>query len=159
MTTKKLIVIIGATGGQGGSVVNSFLNDPEWRVRGITRNPSSQKSKNLEARGVQVVQANLDDRASLAKVFQDANVIFAVSDFWGIYNDPNNRNKPRQGQALNEDKGTRNPTTQEYHRRSCQSIKSRTFHHIFTSGPDEIIKRKVHKCLSSRLQGRCRRVW
>ncbi|KAG4262513.1 hypothetical protein FPRO04_06373 [Fusarium proliferatum] len=102
MTTKKLIVIIGATGGQGGSVVNSFLNDPEWRVRDITRNPSSQKSKNLEARGAQVVQANLDDRASLAKAFQDANVIFAVSDFWGIYNDPKNRNKPRQGQALNE---------------------------------------------------------
>ncbi|QGI96430.1 hypothetical protein CEK26_009499 [Fusarium fujikuroi] len=102
MTTKKLIVIIGATGGQGGSVVNSFLNDPEWRVRGITRNPSSQKSKNLEARGAQVVQANLDDRSSLAKAFQDANAIFAVSDFWGIYNDPKNRNKPRQGQALNE---------------------------------------------------------
>ncbi|PNP74146.1 hypothetical protein FNYG_12520 [Fusarium nygamai] len=102
MTTKKLIVIIGATGGQGGSVVNSFLNDSEWRVRGITRNPSSQKSKNLEARGVEVVQADLDDRASLAKAFRDANVIFAVSDFWGIYNDPRNRNKPKPGQALNE---------------------------------------------------------
>ncbi|KAL9567013.1 hypothetical protein ACKAV7_008782 [Fusarium commune] len=102
MTTKKLIVIIGATGGQGGSVVNSFLNDPEWRVRGITRNPSSRKSKNLEVRGVEVVQADLDDRASLAKAFQNANVIFAVSDFWGIYNDPKNRNKPKPGQTLNE---------------------------------------------------------
>ncbi|KAF5559253.1 nitrogen metabolic regulation nmr [Fusarium phyllophilum] len=102
MTTKKLIVIIGATGGQGGSVVNSFLNDPRWRVRGITRNPSSQKSKNLEARDVEVVQADLDDRASLAKAFQYANVIFAVSDFWGIYNDPKNRNKPKPGQPLNE---------------------------------------------------------
>ncbi|KAF4435498.1 nitrogen metabolic regulation nmr [Fusarium acutatum] len=102
MTTKKLIVIIGATGGQGGSVINYFLNDPEWRVRGITRNPSRQKSKNLEARGVEVVQADLDDGASLAKAFQDANVIFAASDFWGIYNDPKNRNKPKPGQALNE---------------------------------------------------------
>ncbi|KAF4496170.1 non-canonical purine ntp phosphatase [Fusarium agapanthi] len=102
MTTKKPMVIIGATGGQGGSVVNSFLNDPEWRVRGITRSPSSQKSRNLETRGVEVVQADLDDRVSLAKAFQDANVIFAVSDFWGIYNDPKNRNKPKPGQALNE---------------------------------------------------------
>ncbi|TXC06781.1 hypothetical protein FocTR4_00010627 [Fusarium oxysporum f. sp. cubense] len=102
MTTKKLIVVIGATGGQGGSVVNSFINDPEWRVRGITRNPSSRKAKSLEARGVEVVQADLDDRASLAKAFQNANVIFAVSDFWGIYNDPKNRNKPKPGQALNE---------------------------------------------------------
>ncbi|KAF5266288.1 hypothetical protein FOXYS1_2873 [Fusarium oxysporum] len=102
MTTKKLIVVIGATGGQGGSVVNSFINDPEWHVRGITRNPSSRKAKNLEARGVEVVQADLDDRASLAEAFQNANVIFAVSDFWGIYNDPKNRNKPKPGQALNE---------------------------------------------------------
>ncbi|KAF5978717.1 nitrogen metabolic regulation nmr [Fusarium coicis] len=99
MATKKLIVIIGATGCQGGSVINSFLNDPGWRVRGISRNPSSQKSKNLEARGVEVVQADLDDRASLAKAFQDA---FAVSDFWGIYNDTKNQNKPEPGQALNE---------------------------------------------------------
>jgi hypothetical protein len=102
MTTKKLIVVIGATGGQGGSVVNSFITDPEWRVRGITRNPSSLESKNLEARGVEIVQADLGDRASLAKAFQDANAIFAVSDFWGIYNDPKNRNKPQPGQALNE---------------------------------------------------------
>ncbi|KAF5982183.1 hypothetical protein FBULB1_4375, partial [Fusarium bulbicola] len=101
MTAKK-IVIIGATGGQGGSVVKPFLNDPEWRVLGITRNPSSQKSKNLETRGVEVVQADLDDRVSLAKAFQDANVIFAVSDFWSIYNDPKNQNKPKPGQALNE---------------------------------------------------------
>ncbi|KAG5754492.1 hypothetical protein H9Q72_008330 [Fusarium xylarioides] len=104
MTTKKLIVIIGATGGQGGSVVNSFLNDPRWRVLGITRNPLSQKSKNLGARDVEVVQADLDDRASLAKAFHDANVIFAVSDFWGIYNDPKNRNNGTASQRVDKER-------------------------------------------------------
>ncbi|KAF5621476.1 nitrogen metabolic regulation nmr [Fusarium sp. NRRL 52700] len=102
MTTRKLIAITGATGGQGGPVVNSFVNDPELRVCGITRNPSSQKSKNLQARGVEVDQADLDDRTSLAKAFQDPNVIFVVSGFWGIYNDLKNRNKPKPEQALNE---------------------------------------------------------
>ncbi|KAF5657520.1 nitrogen metabolic regulatory protein [Fusarium heterosporum] len=98
---KKLIVVIGATGGQGGSVVNTFLHDPGWLVRGITRNPSSLKAEVLKACGVELVQADLDDRASLSNVFQDANAIFAVSDFWGIYNDPNRKN-PKPGQPRNE---------------------------------------------------------
>ncbi|KAF4953354.1 hypothetical protein FSARC_12405 [Fusarium sarcochroum] len=102
MATKKLIVVIGATGGQGGSVVNTFLNDQNWHVRGITRNPSSSKAQTLEARGVEIAQADLDDRESLAKAFKDANAIFAVSDFWGIFNDPNNQDKPKPGQQLNE---------------------------------------------------------
>ncbi|KAM0267708.1 hypothetical protein ACHAPA_005760 [Fusarium lateritium] len=102
MTTKKLIVVAGATGGQGGSVVSTFLHDPEWLVRGITRNPSSPKAKSLKACGVDMVQADLDDKASLSNAFQDANAIFAVSDFWGIYNDPRNRDKPKLGQPRNE---------------------------------------------------------
>ncbi|KIL89398.1 hypothetical protein FAVG1_06976 [Fusarium avenaceum] len=102
MTTKKLIVVVGATGGQGGSVVNTFLNDPEWLIRGITRNPSSPKAKTLRAHGVDVFQADLDDKASLSNAFQGANAIFAVSDFWGIYNDPKNRDKPKPGQPRNE---------------------------------------------------------
>lgn len=102
MTTKNLIVVVGATGGQGGSVVSTFLNDSGWLVRGITRNPSSPKAKNLKARGVDVVQADLDDKASLSDAFQDANAIFAVSDFWGIYNDPKNWDKPKPGQPRNE---------------------------------------------------------
>ncbi|KAJ4259584.1 hypothetical protein NW762_007514 [Fusarium torreyae] len=102
MATKKLLVVIGATGGQGGSVVNTFLNDQNWHVRGITRNPSSLKAQTLKARGVEIAQADLDDRDSLAKVFEDANAIFAVSDFWGIYNDPDNRERLKPGQLLNE---------------------------------------------------------
>ncbi|KAF4991782.1 hypothetical protein FGRMN_7622 [Fusarium graminum] len=98
---KKLIVVIGATGGQGGSVVNTFLHDPGWLVRGITRNLSSPKAEILKARGVELVQADLDDRASLQNAFQDADAIFAVSDFWGIYNDPK-RKPPKPGQPRNE---------------------------------------------------------
>ncbi|KAM0445162.1 hypothetical protein ACHAPV_009479 [Trichoderma viride] len=85
MADQKLIVVLGATGNQGSSIVNTFLKDTAWRVRGLTRNASSAKAKALSARGVEVVQADMDDVSSLTVAFQDANAIFVVSDFWGIY--------------------------------------------------------------------------
>lgn len=85
MADQKPIVVLGATGNQGSSVVDTFLKDAAWRVRGLTRNPSSAKAKALSARGVEVVQADMDDVASLSAAFRDANAIFVVSDFWGIY--------------------------------------------------------------------------
>jgi uncharacterized protein YbjT (DUF2867 family) len=51
MSNKKLIVILGATGNQGGSVAEVFLQEPEWRVRAVTRNPASAKAQALAARG------------------------------------------------------------------------------------------------------------
>ncbi|PNP55983.1 hypothetical protein THARTR1_03920 [Trichoderma harzianum] len=85
MADQKLIVVLGATGNQGSSLVNTFLKDAAWRVRGLTRNPFSVKAKALSARGVEVVQADMGDASSLAVAFRDANAIFVVSDFWGIY--------------------------------------------------------------------------
>ncbi|KAE8338044.1 hypothetical protein BDV24DRAFT_93849 [Aspergillus arachidicola] len=93
MTSKKLIVILGATGNQGGSVADTFLRESEWHVRAVTRNPLSPKAQALAARGADVVKADLDDPSSLASAFEDAHVIFAVSDFWGVYGDPANQAK------------------------------------------------------------------
>ena len=56
----RLIVVVGTTGGQGGSVVSSFLTDPQWRIRGITRNLDSDKAKSLIAQGVEMVKADLN---------------------------------------------------------------------------------------------------
>jgi len=59
MSGKKLITVFGATGAQGGSVVDVFLNDPklksDWRVRGITRDATKDSSKKLAERGAKVV--------------------------------------------------------------------------------------------------------
>ena len=56
---KKIIAVIGATGGQGGSVVKTLLADPkmsaEWAIRGITRDASKESSKKLASQGVEVV--------------------------------------------------------------------------------------------------------
>lgn len=66
----KLIAIVGASGAQGGGVANILLKTPGWKVRAITRNSSSDKAKDLAARGAEVVQANLDDEESLVKAFE-----------------------------------------------------------------------------------------
>jgi len=81
----KIIAVIGATGKQGGSVVSALHGNPDWHVRAITRNPSSPKAKDLEATGIEVVQADLDDTQSLVKAFEGASHIFAVTDFWEPY--------------------------------------------------------------------------
>lgn len=81
----KLIVIVGATGGQGGGVVNAFLSRPEYRIRGITRNTQSDKAKALAAKGVEVVQADQKDEASLLRAFDGAYAIFAVTDYYDFF--------------------------------------------------------------------------
>ncbi len=86
----KLMVIIGITGNQGGSVARTFLDDPEWRVRGVTRDSGSPASQALSAQGVEMAQANLHDPESLNGVFKDANLVFSVTDFWKPFFDPNN---------------------------------------------------------------------
>ena len=78
----KIVAVIGATGVQGGSVVSAFLEDETFKVRGITRNPESEKAKALAARGLEVVRADLNDEASLVKAFEGAHIIFAVTDFF-----------------------------------------------------------------------------
>ena len=78
----KLIVVIGATGGQGGGVVSRFSKDPAWKVRGVTRNLSSDKAKVLVAKGIEMVQADTNDEESLVRAFQGATAIFAFTDYY-----------------------------------------------------------------------------
>jgi hypothetical protein len=95
------VLIIGATGSQGGSVANVFLEEPGWKVRALTQNPTSIKSQALAARGADVVQVDIDVPVTLLAGFEGANAIFAVSDFWGLYGDPANKDKANPGQTLN----------------------------------------------------------
>jgi len=59
MSGKKLITVFGATGAQGGSVVNIFLNDPklksDWAVRAVTRDVAKDSAKKLKDAGAEVV--------------------------------------------------------------------------------------------------------
>ncbi|CAN8101108.1 unnamed protein product [Discula destructiva] len=86
MVDKKLITVFGATGNQGGSVVQIFLNDPklkaEWSVRGVSRNAASESAKKFTAQGVEMVSADNDDKTSLVKAMQGAYAVFTVTNYW-----------------------------------------------------------------------------
>ncbi|RAL61768.1 hypothetical protein DID88_002832 [Monilinia fructigena] len=86
MASKKVIVVFGATGAQGGSVVQSILSDPKlkesWAVRGVTRDVTKPSAKKLESLGAETVAANLNDVESLKAALKGAYAVFAVTNFW-----------------------------------------------------------------------------
>jgi uncharacterized protein YbjT (DUF2867 family) len=84
MPDKKLIVVVGATGAQGGGLVRAILNDPAggFAVRALTRNVNSDKARALAALGAEVVAADIDDEASLSRAFAGAHGVFCVTFFW-----------------------------------------------------------------------------
>ena len=49
-------------------MADSLLKAGRFKVRAVTRNPSSDKAKVLADRGAELVQADFNDKASLAKV-------------------------------------------------------------------------------------------
>ena len=74
-----MIVVTGATGLQGGAVTRQLLKDG-WHVRGLTRNAASKKAQALAALGVDVVQGDLGDVASLRPVFAGAYGVYSVQN-------------------------------------------------------------------------------
>ncbi|KAK4974779.1 hypothetical protein LTR66_011039 [Elasticomyces elasticus] len=90
---KKLLVIVGITGNQGGSVASRFLSDPGYRIRGLTRNPSSPAALALASKGVEIVAADLDDVNSLIPAFSGANLVFSVTNYWEPFFRPDCRAK------------------------------------------------------------------
>ena len=84
MAEKKIIAVAGATGAQGGGLVRAILNDPDggFAARALTRDPNSDKAKALADAGAEVVQADIDDQASLVRAFDGAYGAFCVTFFW-----------------------------------------------------------------------------
>ncbi|HEY5647981.1 MAG TPA: NmrA/HSCARG family protein [Nitrospiria bacterium] len=84
MSDKKIMVVLGATGAQGGGLARAILDDPSggFAVRAVTRKPDSDKAKALAKAGAEVVAADMDDVASLEKAFQGAYGAFCVTNFW-----------------------------------------------------------------------------
>lgn len=87
MSDKKIIAVVGATGAQGGGLIQAILHDPNspFRVRAITRNAASPKAEALIAQGVEVVEADLDNPESLTQAFEGAYGAFCVTFFWAHY--------------------------------------------------------------------------
>jgi uncharacterized protein YbjT (DUF2867 family) len=81
---KKVIVVIGATGNQGGSVIRHLLKTSadKWHIRGLCRNTTSEKAKELAGKGVEIVQSDVSKKDQLVQAFKGAYAVFAVTQFW-----------------------------------------------------------------------------
>ena len=79
----KLLVVFGATGQQGGSIISHVLDDTElskqYKIRGITRDPSSSAAEALKKRGVDVAKADMTDPSSLSSALKGAHTVFFLT--------------------------------------------------------------------------------
>ncbi len=84
MSTQRFIAITGATGAQGGGLARTLLQDPRssFRVRALTRAPSSDAARRLARQGATIVTADFDDVDSLTRAFDGAYGAFCVTNFW-----------------------------------------------------------------------------
>lgn len=79
---KKSIVVCGASGNQGGAVVRSLLHSQQCNIVALSRNPDSERMQDFKRKGVTIRRADLQDKASLTKVMQNAYGCFGLTQPW-----------------------------------------------------------------------------
>jgi uncharacterized protein YbjT (DUF2867 family) len=77
------ITVIGATGQQGGAVIDALLKQ-RIPIRAVTRNPNGDRARTLVQRGVAVVCADLEDVDSVRVAFDGAAAAFAMTTHDGL---------------------------------------------------------------------------
>nr|XP_028696308.1 nmrA-like family domain-containing protein 1 isoform X5 [Macaca mulatta] len=82
MADKKLVVVFGGTGAQGGSVARTLLEDGTFKVRVVTRNPGKKAAKELRLQGAEVVKGDQDDQVSMELALNGAYATFIVTNYW-----------------------------------------------------------------------------
>lgn len=82
MESKRTILVTGATGAQGGGVAHHLLQRGKFSVRGLTRNPNSEKAQALRSARAEVVKGDLEDPESLRAALKGCYGCFGVTNFW-----------------------------------------------------------------------------
>jgi uncharacterized protein YbjT (DUF2867 family) len=81
----KVILVTGATGKQGGAVVDALLKETKhnFTILAVTRDPNSGSSKTLAQKSpsIKLVQGNLDD---VPAIFKEAGEV-VKEPVWGVY--------------------------------------------------------------------------
>lgn len=79
----KSILVTGATGKQGGAVIDNLANNPDFTLLAVTRNTAGASAQKLISKGsnIKLVQGDMDDVPAL---FASAAEV-AGSSIWGVY--------------------------------------------------------------------------
>jgi uncharacterized protein YbjT (DUF2867 family) len=81
MSNERIVLITGATGQQGGSILRE-LAGKGFKLRAMTRHPDGEAAGKLAKLGAEVVQGDLDDAASVRKCLDGAWGTFAIQNTW-----------------------------------------------------------------------------
>ncbi|XP_053554521.1 nmrA-like family domain-containing protein 1 [Bombina bombina] len=82
MSCKKIIAVFGATGAQGGSVVEALLKNPNYLVRAVTRDVKRPAAVTLQKKGAEVVKGDLNNLEDVSNILTGAYGAFVVTNFW-----------------------------------------------------------------------------
>lgn len=83
MADKKIILVTGATGKQGGAVARNLFGS-EFDVRALTRDPEKTEARELRDKGADIFEGTFDDAASLEKAMDGVYGVFSVQNFWEV---------------------------------------------------------------------------
>jgi uncharacterized protein YbjT (DUF2867 family) len=78
MAQSKLVLVTGATGKQGGAVVEALLTRG-YQIRALTRNPASPAAIRLREQGVEIAVGDFTDHDSLVRAIHGADAVYAMS--------------------------------------------------------------------------------
>src|SRR5258708_18479219 len=78
MSKSKLVLVTGATGKQGGAVVEVLLTRGH-QVRALTRNAASPAANRLRQQGVEIAVDDFADHGSLVRAARGADAVYAMS--------------------------------------------------------------------------------
>ncbi|KAJ3862611.1 NAD(P)-binding protein [Lentinula novae-zelandiae] len=90
MSTKKLVLIIGATGIQGRPCVSAMLARQDdgtpspYSVRVLTRDPTSEQAKGLASLGAELFQGSFEDLETVAAALEGCYGVFVNTDTFSV---------------------------------------------------------------------------
>lgn len=80
------VLVFGATGAQGGSVVKYLNEQPDkFKVYGLTRRTDSAHAKQLSSQGVTMVAGDLDKPESYEDAIKEVDAVFLNTNWWQWY--------------------------------------------------------------------------
>ncbi|MDW6020417.1 NmrA/HSCARG family protein [Mesorhizobium sp. BAC0120] len=79
MSTKRSVLVTGATGQQGGAVAQALLSKGHV-VKALTRKPESTAARHLASAGAQVVVGDLGDAASIIRAAAGVDTMFLMGN-------------------------------------------------------------------------------
>jgi uncharacterized protein YbjT (DUF2867 family) len=79
MTTKRSVLVTGATGQQGGAVAQALLSRGH-RVKALTRKPDGDAAQRLASKGAEIVRGDLGDVAAVVGAARDVDAMYLMGN-------------------------------------------------------------------------------